>query len=88
MEYYIAVFSLRTDTMQFNSLLNRNRIRSTIVETPKSASASCGISVKFSAHDLPIVQKLLAVSGTKSFVKFYKVSGMFGRTTVSPLRYY
>lgn len=85
MEYILAVFSLRTDTISFNSFLNRNKVASSVVETPKSASASCGVSVKFSAKDLPVVRRLLPLSGTTSFVRFYRVSGFYGRSTVTPI---
>jgi hypothetical protein len=86
MEYVLAVFSLRTDTIQFNYFLNKNRIKSSVVETPKSASASCGISVKFPAEDLPIVRRLMPLSGARSFVRFYLVQGMYGRYNLTPLR--
>lgn len=85
MEYVLAVFSVRTDTMQFNRVLKNNRINSTVVETPKSASASCGISVKFATKDLPQAKRLLAVSGTKSFVRFYLVTGFYGNIKLTPL---
>ena len=85
-EYIIAVFSIRTSTMQFNKLLSQNGIRSVVVETPKSASASCGISVRFDVKNLPLARELLMNSGIKNFVRFYHVSGYFGGLRISPIR--
>ena len=86
MEYILAVFSVRTDTMQFNRILNKNGISSTVVETPKSASASCGISVKFALKDLNEARRLLTFSGTKSFVRFYLVTGFYGNAKLTPIK--
>ena len=84
-EYIIAVFSLRTSTMQFFSLLKKNNVRSLIVETPKSASASCGISVRFEVESLNVAKQILASSGIKNFVRFYLVSQRFNQVVLSPI---
>ncbi len=84
-EYIIAVFSLRTSTMQFNSLLGRNGIRSLIIETPKSASASCGISVRFDVKNLGQAKELLKHSDIKNFVRFYHVTNFRGQTRLMPV---
>lgn len=86
MEYILAVFSIRTDTIQFNKILKNNHINSSVVETPKSASASCGISVKFATKDLPKARQLLIVSSTKSFVRFYIVTGFYGNIKLTPIK--
>ena len=84
-EYIIAVFSLRTSTMQFNSLLIKNGIRSVIIETPKSASASCGISVRFDKKYIQKARGLLISSNIKNFVRFYQVANFRGQTHISPI---
>ena len=86
MEYMLAVFSIRTDTINFNRLLNKNGIKSTVVETPTSASTSCGISVNFAFKDLPQARRMLPVSGTKSFVRFYVVTGHYGNIKITPIK--
>lgn len=86
MTYFIAVFSIRTDTVQFYAFLNKNGVPASIVETPKGATASCGISVKFSGTYINKVRKLLFQSGIRSFVSFYLVSGIYGRTTLTPIK--
>lgn len=83
--YVIAVFSVRTSTMQFNAILARNRIKSLIIETPKSASASCGISVRFDVENLGKAKELLLQGGIKNFVRFYLVENFFGNTQIRPL---
>ena len=85
MEYVLAVFSIRTDTIQFNKVLTKNKIYNSVIETPKSASSSCGLSVKFALKDLPKARQLLIVSGAKSFVRFYRISGMYGNVRLTPL---
>lgn len=82
--YAIAVFSIRTSTLQFNAILNKSGVRSVVVETPKSASASCGISVRFDVQNLPTAKQILARSGIKNFVRFYIVSHQYGGTRLTP----
>lgn len=84
-DYILVIFSVRTSTMQFNMLLQKNGIRSVIVETPKSASASCGISVRFSAKYFDFAKELLKKSGIKNFVAFYYVSTRFGKTMLTKI---
>ena len=84
-EFIIAVFSLRTSTMQFNSALNRGGVKSIIIETPKAASASCGISVRFDAKSIERAKEILKQSGIKNFVRFYYVSFMYNQTRLTPV---
>ena len=86
MEYVIAAFSVRTDTVLFNKILQKNGVVSSVVETPKFASASCGISVRFAYAHLAKAKGLLATSGTKSFVRFFLVNGTYGNIRVTPLK--
>lgn len=86
MEYILAIFTLRTDTMYFNKLLNKNKIHSSVVETPKAASASCGLSVKLATKDLSSAKQILQKSGILSFVRFYLVTGFYGNLRLTPLK--
>ena len=45
--------------MQFNNMLSKNGVKSVVIETPKSASASCGISVRFDPKDLQKAKNIL-----------------------------
>lgn len=82
-EYILAIFSVRTSTMQYNMLLQKNGVRSVVVETPKSASASCGISVRFPTKFFDFAKEVLKKSGIKNFVAFYYVSTNFSRTMLT-----
>ena len=85
MGYILAVFAVRTETMQFYNMLKRAGVNAMIVETPKTLQASCGISVKFMQTDLSMAKNILNISKMRSFVRFYLVSGNFGRRTISPI---
>ena len=78
-DYFLAIFSVRTSTLQFNMLLQKNGVKSVIVETPKSASASCGISVRFQVTNFNLAKEILQRSEIKNFVAFYYVSTQFGK---------
>lgn len=84
-DYILAIFSVRTNTMQYNMLLQKNGIRSVIVETPKSASASCGISVRFNTKHFEYAKELLKKSGIKNFVRFYHITENFGQKRLIPV---
>lgn len=85
MGYILAVFAVRTETMQFYNMLKRAGINAMIVETPKSLQASCGISVKLMQNDFSRANNILRTSNMRSFVRFYLVNGTFGRRTISPI---
>lgn len=85
MEYVIAVFSVRTETLLFNQYLHRLGINSTVVNTPKQAHTSCGICVKFSVDKFSTAKKA-SLAGYRSFVGFFKVKKTTFGTFVSPIR--
>lgn len=85
MEYVIAVFSVRTETLLFNQYLHRLGINSTVMNTPKEAHTSCGICVKFPSTMFGVVKKS-SLAGYRSFVGFFKVSKSNFGTHVSPIR--
>lgn len=84
-EYILAVFSVRTSTIQFSTMLNRGGVNNLIVETPKRLTTSCGVSVKFSAKNFGRAKGILMNSGIKNFVRFYYVKVFNGSTNISPL---
>ena len=57
MNYVIAVFSSRSETLSFANFLRRQSIPNAIVSTPKEAGRSCGLSVKFSYEYFAEVKK-------------------------------
>lgn len=85
--YVIAVFSIRSSTMEFSLLLKNNGIRNSVIETPKAISASCGVCVKISENDVFKAKQVLKVYGVKNFVNFYIVNSSFGRFMLRPYRF-
>lgn len=85
MEYVIAVFSVRTETLMFNQYLHRLGINSTIMNTPKEAHTSCGLCVKFAPISFSTVKRA-SLAGYRSFVGFFKVKGNRLGFSVSPLK--
>lgn len=73
MYYVIASFRSRTQAAKFESLLKRNRIDCTLINTPREISAGCGISVKFSESKFNAVRRLIQSTELNSFTGFYRV---------------
>lgn len=76
MQYAIAVFKSRNETLFFANFLRNNGIMTAVVNTPKEAGGACGISVKFPLDSLSAVKGALARRGSTSFVGFLKVTDM------------
>lgn len=85
MEYVIAVFSVRTETLMFNQYLHRLGINSTVMNTPKQAHTSCGICVKFPFIMFGTVKRA-SLNGYRSFVGFYKIANTRMGLIVSPIK--
>lgn len=60
MEYYIAVFRARSETMNFASILKSYGVFATVINTPRVVNVSCGISVKFNVKDLDVAKTVLS----------------------------
>ena len=86
MNFIIAVFSVRTHTHLFYNLLIKSGIKCAIIETPKQANLSCGISVKFLGKDFAVVKKMLN-SSLSSFSGFFKLVYQFNKIAVVPIKW-
>jgi hypothetical protein len=73
MAYIIAVFKSRNETLYFANLLRNNNVQSFVVNTPKEAGLSCGISVKIEERFFPLAKYLLASKPFRAFHGFYRV---------------
>ena len=71
MKYVIAVFSSRSETLSFANYLKKFGYPNAIVSTPKVASRSCGISVKFRYEDFENVKKMVSSLRFSTFMGFY-----------------
>lgn len=74
MQYTLAVFRARNETLSFATLLRSYKIKAQIVNTPRKINVSCGISVKFSFLDQPTAQMLLSRRKFETFVGFFNVN--------------
>ena len=71
MNYVIAVFSSRTETLSFANILKRMGVPTMIVQTPKEAGRTCGISVKFGYDNFTIAKQALLNYRLVSFQGFF-----------------
>ena len=73
MEYFIATFRSRTDTMSFFRFLLSNGIGAEIVNTPKEANVGCGLSVKVIKNYYNYLKRALKEFASASFVGIFSV---------------
>ena len=86
MKYTIAMFSSRTDTMHFYSLLKNFNGFCSIINTPHSLSRSCGISVKIANNLIPIAKQIISNNKFVSFKGIFELS--ISNTHENPKRIY
>lgn len=67
MQYDLAVFKSRTQTLRFFERCQAYRIPAEVVNTPRQAALGCGLSVKFPHTALPVVRQLLSMDNYYSF---------------------
>jgi hypothetical protein len=85
MDYAIAVFTIRTQTIMFYKILISNGVRCEVIETPKQAHLACGISVKFLEKDILRVKKFMS-GNLNSFCGYYKILYLHNKVVVVPLK--
>lgn len=73
MQYTLAVFRARNETLSFATLLRSYKINAQIVNTPRKINVSCGISVKFNFADQPTAKLLLSRRKFETFVGFFNL---------------
>lgn len=74
MQYTLAVFRARNETITFATLLRSYGIKAQIVNTPRKINVSCGISVKFSTKDYDIAKQLVSRRKFDTFVGFFNTN--------------
>lgn len=72
MQYHIAVFRARSETITFAGLL-RSYCPCQIINTPRYVNVSCGISVKFKSTDLNFAREIVSRRKFDTFVGFFKL---------------
>lgn len=82
MDYILAVFSNRTETITFSQMLKSNRVAHDVISTPSGLGVSCNVSIKFSPSQMRRVVQVFRRNNFLSFSGFYKpISNSRGRTT-------
>ncbi len=72
MQYYIAVFRARSETITFAGLL-RSYCPAQVINTPRTINVSCGISVKFSASNIQFAKEILSRRRFDTFVGLFQI---------------
>ncbi len=73
MKYIIAAFRSRNHTMLFNEILHSYGIKSKVINTPRMATVSCGLSVRFEYVDFDKVKTIIARRNFNGFAGFFGV---------------
>lgn len=71
MEFGLAVFRARTETITFANLLKSYGVNVMIISTPRQINVSCGISVRFSQNQMDVAKSILARRKFNTFAGFY-----------------
>ena len=85
MDYALAVFRARNETITFANLLKSYGVNVMIVTTPRQINVSCGISVRFSYNDLETAKNLLSRRRFDSFGGFYLVKQSGANLRIAPI---
>ena len=81
MEYVIAVYRSRNESMRVYNYLISNGITCALISTPRAANVGCGLSVKFSKNILASLRRTL--SQAETFVGFFLVRNTINGATLS-----
>ena len=73
MKYVIVMFTSRTDTMRFYSLIKKLNGFCSIVNTPHSLSRSCGISIKIGSNLIPTASQIIRNNNFTSFKGIFEI---------------
>lgn len=73
MQFIIAVFTSRNETLYFANMFKSNGIYAGVINTPKEVGKACGISVRFDERLYLIAQNFLKTKPFRSFYGFYRV---------------
>ncbi len=74
----LALFSNRTQALNFARNLNRINIKTRIVNSPRELTASCGLSVQFDYKELNKVKQFLNSYPAHTLAGFYITANVSG----------
>lgn len=74
MTYYLATFRSQTQTYEFSHILSSYGIAAAVIQTPRQAQASCGLSVKIpDRFGLDYARLIISRRQFSSFSSFFEV---------------
>lgn len=73
MKYITIMFKSRNDTLKFYNIMKSKGVFCSIINTPRSLSKSCGISVKTNPAGLNIAVQLLRTNNFATFNGIYEI---------------
>lgn len=86
MNYILASFGSRNETMAFARLLRSSGLNSNIINTPSAlAGQGCSISVQLPGNALALAQRVMSGAKFQSFHGFYLIYYANGRQTIEKL---
>ena len=74
MKYLIISFNSRNSVMTFAKLARKNGLYTSIINTPRSVSVSCGLSVRTEFQNLQSIISLLKKSNMSGLIGVYSIT--------------
>ncbi len=78
MKFLIIAFKSRNNLYSFNSMLRKYNVSTNIINTPRSVSISCGLSIKTDFRNLALVKTILSQSSLDGFMGCYLINRNLG----------
>ncbi len=79
MNWTIVVFTSRTDTMNFFRAIKNYGLYCSVVNTPRSLSSSCGVSVKIDIRLASIAPKIINQLHLSTFKGIFNIQYLNGK---------
>ncbi len=74
MRFLILAFKSRNSLYSFNKLLRQYNINTMIINTPRSVSISCGLSIKADYRELGMIKTILQQSNVDGFLGMFTIN--------------
>lgn len=74
MKYLIISFKSRNNVMTFAKIMQKNGLYTSVINTPRSVSISCGLSIRTEFHNLQSVITLLRKSNLSGLIGVYSIT--------------
>ncbi len=85
MEFGLAVFRARTETITFANILKSYGVNVMIISTPRQINVSCGISVRFNPNEIEKAKGIISRRKFNTFAGFYLVKQVGSGLKISPM---